>query len=128
MIIGVGVDLVEVSRMERILASPWAWRFLDRVFSEEEQAVCKSSANPAQGYAARFAAKEALGKALGTGFSAGITPSSICVSGGERTQPRLVLLGPARDKAHTMKVDRIHVSLTHTRSCASAFVVLEGEH
>jgi holo-[acyl-carrier protein] synthase len=125
MILGVGIDLVEVSRMERILAARWARRFLDRVFSEEEQTVSNASAAPAQSYAARFAAKEALVKALGTGFSKGITPSLICVSGGERTPPKLVLTGLALAAAQTMNVDQIHVSITHTRNCASALVIVE---
>ena len=127
MIIGVGVDLVEVTRMERALASRWAQRFLDKVFSAEEQTVCNSSPSPAQSYAARFAAKEALAKALGTGFSKGIAPKRISVSGGERSQPKLFLRGPALSTAQTMNVGPIHVSLTHTRTFASAFVTVESQ-
>ena len=125
MIVGVGVDLVEVNRMGRILASRWAKRFLERVFSAEERAVCDASANPAQSYAARFAAKEALVKALGTGFSKGISPNQIHVSGGERAQPRLVLVERALEIAERMELSGIHVSLSHTQTIASAFVVVE---
>ena len=89
MILGVGVDLVDVRRMERALNCRWGKRFVAKVFSEEEIAACRNAPQPAQGYAARFAAKEALAKALGTGFSRGVSPSRIVVRGGERRQPSI---------------------------------------
>jgi holo-[acyl-carrier protein] synthase len=125
-ILGVGVDLVEVRRMERVLNRPWGKRFVAKVFSAEEIAVCDSAPQPAQGYAARFAAKEALAKALGTGFSRGVSPGRIVVHGGERRQPSISLLGRAQKVAESMQVVAIHVSLTHTPKTACAFVVLEG--
>lgn len=126
MILGVGVDLVEVRRMERALNRPWGKRFVSKVFSAEEIAACDSSAQPAQGYAARFAAKEALAKALGTGFSRGVAPGRIVVAGGERRQPSISLLGRAQKLAESMQVTAIHVSLSHTPQTACAFVVVEG--
>ena len=84
-ILGVGVDLVDVHRMERALNCRWGKRFVAKVFSAEEIAACKDSPQPAQGYAARFAAKEALAKALGTGFSRGVSPSRIVVRRGRKT-------------------------------------------
>lgn len=125
MIFGIGVDLVEVRRMERILKSPWAARFLRRIFSAAEVAVCEATAHPAQGYSARFAAKEATAKALGTGFSRGITPGVIVVRGGERERPSIALEGRARALAREMNVTRIHLSLSHTDRRACAFVVIE---
>jgi holo-[acyl-carrier protein] synthase len=124
-ILGVGVDLVEVPRMQRILERPWARRFVERVFCPEEIAVCDGAARPAEAYAARFAAKEAVAKALGTGFSRGITPAAIVVRGGERTRPTISLQAKALILAESMNVSDIHVSLTHTASDASAMVVIE---
>lgn len=125
MIRGVGIDVVEVSRMERVLNSSWSQRFVRRVFLPEEIEVCVSAARPAQAYAARFAAKEALVKALGTGFSRGITPGMILIQGGDRTRPRIKLRAEAQDVAQSMNVSRIHVSLTHTPHTACAVVVVE---
>ncbi|HTY21653.1 MAG TPA: holo-ACP synthase [Desulfomonilaceae bacterium] len=125
MILGVGVDLVEVSRMERILERPWGRRFVERVFCKEEIAVCQGSARPAEAYAARFAAKEALVKALGTGFSKGVTPAAVLICGGERTQPSIRLRAEASVMAEAMNVSGIHVSLTHTAETACAMVVVE---
>ncbi|MGB6063967.1 MAG: holo-ACP synthase [Desulfomonilaceae bacterium] len=127
MILGVGVDIVDVHRMERALRCRWGTRFIARVFSEEEIAVCSSAPQPSQGYAARFAAKEALAKALGTGFSRGVSPRRIVVRGGERRQPRIALLGRAQELAASMHVSAIHVSLSHTPQTACAMVVLEKE-
>jgi holo-[acyl-carrier protein] synthase len=124
-ILGVGVDVVEVPRMERVLKSSWAGRFVRRVFCPEEIEVCRGAARPAQAYAARVAATEALVKALGTGFSHGITPAKVQVHGGERTQPRIRLRAEAQEAAEFMKVSGIHVSLTHTPLTACALVVVE---
>ncbi len=96
MILGIGVDLVEIPRMQRILDRPWARRFIERVFRPEEITVCEKAARPVEAYAARFAAKEAAVKAFGTGFSRGITPAAIVVGGGEGTQPTIHLLSKHR--------------------------------
>jgi holo-[acyl-carrier protein] synthase len=125
-IVGIGVDLVDVPRMERVLQGRSVEKFVSRVFCPEEIAVSQRSAHPAEAYAARFAAKEALVKALGTGFSRGITPGQIHVLGGERSKPRIELSGSAREKAFTLSVGSIHVSLTHTASSACAMVILES--
>ena len=129
MILGVGVDLVCIRRMERSLQSAWAGKFKARVFSREEIEVCEAGPNSAQRYAARFAAKEALAKALGTGFSRGVTPGRIVVCGGESEQPRITLKEKALEVARSMNASTIHVSLTHTDESACAFVVVEmGGH
>lgn len=125
MILGVGVDLVDVGRMEWTLKQRWAKTFVARVFSKEEIAVCRGMARPAQCLAARFAAKEALAKALGTGFSRGMTPGKIRVNGSERTQPSIELVGAAREMAQSLDAGTIHVSLSHTDQTACAFVVVE---
>ncbi len=125
MILGVGIDVVEVARMENILNRRWAYRFIFRVFSQEEIAASKNSANPAQAYAARFAAKEAFVKALGTGFSCGISPSRIQVRGGDRNRPWIELTDEALKNAESMNVGTIHVSMSHTPLIACAVVILE---
>lgn len=128
MILGVGVDLVPVSRMERILRSRWADRFVQRVFSPEEIRACRDGAVPAQSYAARFAAKEALAKALGTGFSRGVSPTTVSVRGGERNRPEIMLTDKALTVAENMNVGAIYVSLSHTAETACAFVVVESRY
>lgn len=127
MILGIGVDLVDVPRMERTLGRRWGQRFVEKVFSLEEQTACCTASQPAQCYAARFAAKEALVKALGTGFSQGVSPSQIRVLGGEHSRPHIELHGRARQAADSLHVTVIHVSLTHTSTTACAFVVLEAK-
>jgi len=124
-IVGIGVDIVDVSRMERLLRGRSVHKFVARVFCPEEIAVSRRSPHPAESYAARFAAKEALAKALGTGFSRGISPGQIHVLGGEQSRPRIELSGEAKKTALTLSVGTIHVSLTHTGLSACAMVILE---
>lgn len=125
MIFGVGTDLVPIERMERILRSRQATRFVERVFSKEEIVVCRQAPHPAQSFSARFAAKEAFSKAIGTGFSRGVTPGNIHILGGERSAPTIVLTGRCAETARALGAGRIHVSLTHTADTAAAFVVVE---
>jgi holo-[acyl-carrier protein] synthase len=124
-ILGVGIDLVEVPRMQRVLDRPWGRRFIERVFCPEEIAVSEGAARPSEAYAARFAAKEAVVKALGTGFSKGITPAAIVVCGGERTRPTIRFQAKALALAESLDVSDVHVSLTHTAGAACAVAVIE---
>lgn len=126
MIFGVGIDLVDVARMERCLSSKWAGRLLSRLFSPEEICSCERSSSRAQAYAARFAAKEAFAKALGTGFSQGIVPSDIHVAAIEGNRPTIRLLGSAREVAQAFRIGPVHVSLSHTPRTASAVVIAES--
>ncbi|AFM22840.1 holo-ACP synthase [Desulfomonile tiedjei] len=125
MILGIGVDLVPVARMKRVLRSRWADRFVSRVFLPEEIVHCKSAPDPAQSYAARFAAKEAMAKALGTGFTRGVGPGNILVAGSEASRPEIILTGRVSELAKDMQIRSIHVSLSHTQETAAAFVVVE---
>ncbi|MFC1835393.1 holo-ACP synthase [Thermodesulfobacteriota bacterium] len=120
-----GVDLVPVGRMERILERSSAKRFLQKVFSPEEIRACLAAASPAQSFAARFAAKEAFSKAIGTGFTRGVSPRGISVAGGDREAPSIILTGGARAMAQRLNASKIHLSLTHTKESACAFVVVE---
>lgn len=123
--IGIGIDLVSVSRMERILNQPWHAKFLKRVFSPSEVSYCKKRLKPHEGLAARFAAKEALVKALGTGFSRGVTPVQIVVDVDEKQGPIIRLSDRASVVAQSMGINRCHVAISHTEGMACALVVLE---
>lgn len=125
MILGIGTDICCVARMKR-MADKYGPRFLDRVFTPEEQAACRRKAGNAERLAARFAAKEATMKALGTGWACGVKFVDIRVSNEFGGRPAVTLVGSARQLANDMGVNRIHVSLSHERDQAIAFVVLEG--
>jgi holo-[acyl-carrier protein] synthase len=125
MILGIGFDLLEVSRMERVLAGHDG-RFEARVFTESEIKDCEVRADRAQALAARFAAKEACLKALGTGWAHGLTFQQVEVLKAEGGRPVLRLLGAAKTRAEALGVVSAHVSLTHQRGMAGAVVVLEG--
>ncbi len=124
MIVGIGIDICSIDRIAR-LRERYGRRFLDRVFTAAEQAYCGLGANCDQRYAARFAAKEACVKALGTGFSGGIGHKNVSVERAPSGRPELVLTGRAGEVAHRLGVETTHVSLTHERDQAVAFVVLE---
>lgn len=126
MIVGVGADICSVARMERMM-NKYGPRFLDRVFTDEEQARSRRKAGTAERFAARFAAKEATMKALGTGWACGVKFLDIHVSNEFGGRPTVALIGDAAAWAESMGVNRIHVSLSHEREQAIAFVVLEGE-
>ena len=124
MIHGFGIDVVEVARMARLLASPTAERFLARVFTPAERAYCDGRRDAAVHYAARFAAKEAASKALGV--PEGIRFHDVEVVR-EAKAPRVVLAGAAERAARALGVTRVHLALTHDGGVAVAGVVLEGE-
>ena len=124
MILGIGVDLVKISRIEKIL-DRWNDRFLNRVYTPSEIALCVRRKRPAAAFAMRFAAKEALSKALGTGFRRGLAWKDIEVSRDRRGKPLLALRGKAGNIASEQKVLRSHVSLSDDGEYAVAMVVLE---
>jgi holo-[acyl-carrier protein] synthase len=113
--------LVENRRLERWLGQP---RLLSRYFTERELADVASSAHPAASLAARFAAKEAFGKSLGTGLK-GLTLKSIAVRRAEGGRPDLHLYGEAL-AALAARSAKVHLSLSHEAHYAVAFVVLEA--
>jgi holo-[acyl-carrier protein] synthase len=124
-ITGIGIDLVEVDRI-RALLERHGERFKARTFTEVEVAYCDGCADPAMHYAARFAAKEAGAKALGTGFAQGVSWADIEVARDAAGRPELRLHGGARELAEKQGVTRYHVSLSHTKEQAVAQVVMEG--
>lgn len=125
MILGIGVDLCKVERLAG-LRQRYGARFLDRVFSPVEQARCGDGPACDERYAARFAAKEAVMKALGTGWGQGVTFADIEVRTEDSGRPVVTLNGGAACLAEKKGVTQIHVSLSHERDNAIAFVILEG--
>ena len=121
---GLGVDLVDVPRV-RALLERHGDRFKERTFTAGEIAYCEGCADPAIHYAARFAAKEAAAKALGTGFAQGITFQTLEILSDAAGRPHLTLSGPALARANTLCATSFHVSITHSRDTAAAVVILE---
>jgi len=128
MIFGVGVDLVEVSRLRETFRR-FGDRFRRRIFTESEVTFCETLPDPPDGragkylsYAARFAAKEAFSKALGMGLRGAIGWSEIQVNDNERMRPSISVTGRAR---RFLGNRRVHVSLSHTNNYATAVVVIE---
>jgi len=127
MIIGHGIDIIEVARVAEMMRSHPA-RFLKRVFTPGEVAYCKKSIKRRNEHlAARFAAKEAVMKALGTGLRAGISWTDIEVMHEPGGRPVVVLHGAAAKVAAGLGVLRFHLSLTHIELVAMASVIAEGE-
>lgn len=122
MVVGIGIDLVEIHRMKKAIERPL---FVQRIFTPAEQAYCDSRGRQnAASYAARFAAKEAVMKALGTGLSGGGTWQDIEVLPDEQGKPVMTLSGYFGQLSRKMDVTRIHVSLSHAQEYAAAQVLL----
>lgn len=124
MVLGVGTDLIEISRIAESI-SQFGERFLDRVFTPVEIAYCRQKKHAAESFAARFAAKEAGAKALGTGISRGISWKELEVRREPGERPTLHLSGRAQDLAAGMGVRRLSLSLSHSRNVALAVVIAE---
>jgi holo-[acyl-carrier protein] synthase len=125
MIIGIGIDVVDVAGVRKTL-DEYGDSYVNEVFSQFEQEEARASADPAQRYASRFAVKEAYMKAIGTGWGKGVQWEDIEIVSEESGQPTLRLRGEADAISKQRGVTRIHVSLSHTPSLALAQVVLEG--
>ena len=124
-IIGLGIDMIEVSRIEHSLER-FGVRFMQRVFTEGEIAYCQSMKYPARHFAARFAAKEALSKAFGTGIGKMMGWRDIDVRKKESGEPFVVLSGSAESLARNRAVKSVLISLTHTDHHAIAVIALES--
>lgn len=125
MLIGTGVDVIEVERISQSIER-YGDRFLRRVYTDREIAYCNRKRNSAESFAARFAAKEAGAKALGTGISWGVTWHEIAVGRLPGGRPVLELFGQAKRRADALGVRSIALSLTHTKTMAIAMVVMEN--
>jgi holo-[acyl-carrier protein] synthase len=124
MIVGTGVDLAEVDRIQQSIER-YGDRFLHRIYTDGEIAYVQRKANKYERYAARFAAKEAGMKALGTGWRRGIQWKDFEVANLASGRPTLRLHGQAERLATDMGVTAIHLSLTHTAKDALAYVIFE---
>lgn len=124
MIIGTGVDIVEIDRIKRLL-DRYGERFLARTYSDAERAYCAARPLPEQHFAARFAAKEAFVKAIGTGFTQKVVWRDISIVNEPSGQPILDVNGRAREIMDLLGATASYVSLSHSKSHAVAVVVLE---
>jgi len=124
LILGIGFDVVAIDRISRSL-SAGNGEFERLVFTVAELEACAARADREQALAARFAAKEACFKALGTGWAKGVSFQQVAVAGLEGGRPELRLTGPAAARAQSLGVRAMHVSLSHDTAVAAAVVVLE---
>jgi holo-[acyl-carrier protein] synthase len=124
MIIGTGVDLVEIERLRKVIER-LKDRFVFRVFTPGEQAFCNAHRDPIPHYAVRFAAKEALFKALGTGWAKGVTWLDVEVQRERQDAPTMILQGEAQRLSAAMGAQKVHLSLSHSDQWAIAMVILE---
>jgi holo-[acyl-carrier protein] synthase len=124
MIVGTGVDLAEVKRMEEAIGRHGD-RILHRLFTDDEIRYCESKINRFERYAARFAAKEAALKAIGTGWKLGVAWKDVEVRREPGGRPTIHFTGKAAQFAARLGARRTHLSLSHTVDLAIAYVVLE---
>lgn len=125
MIKGIGLDLVGVERMRRFYRR-WGARGLERVFTAHELAYCTRHEDPVPSLAARFAAKEAFYKAVGTGWGVGGALVDVDVRRSPHGDPDLAVRGRAAETLARVGAERVHLTLTHTADTAAAVVILEG--
>jgi holo-[acyl-carrier protein] synthase len=125
MIVGTGIDICEVPRLEAAIAR-FGRRFIERIYTPAEIAYVERKANRFERYAARFAAKEAGMKAIGTGWRRGVRWQDFEVVNLRSGKPTLVFHGRAREFAGQLQVTNVALSLTHTKDQAMAFLILES--
>ncbi|HIE64288.1 MAG: holo-ACP synthase [Nitrospira sp.] len=123
-IVGIGIDLVKISRLEEI-TQRWGDRFLNRVFTPSERDYCLQHKRPHIHFSARFAVKEAALKALGTGLREGIRWKDVETVNDPNGKPELRMYGKTRRLAEAQKVSKVFTSMTHDHDYAIAQVILE---
>jgi holo-[acyl-carrier protein] synthase len=123
MIVGIGNDIVSVSDMEQSISC--SKRFPERVFCPSEWEYCEKQPNRFQHYAGHFAVKEAVMKALGTGWNNGVQWSHIEVGHHLSGKPNVILHQQAKKQADVLQVKNIHITLSHTEQYATAVAILE---
>ena len=127
MIFGIGIDIVNIERIEQVMAR-WGDLFLGRVFTEKEIFWCQRRARPSECFAVLFAAKEAFLKAIGTGLRNGIQWTDIEVEHESSGKPHLSFRRKAKELLETNRIQKASVTLSHDRPCAVAHVILEGRN
>lgn len=123
MILGIGTDIVEVARIAKSIETI---EFREKIFSAIEIAYCETKTHKAESYAARFAAKEAFFKALGTGWRGGMAFNEVEISNDTLGKPWLRVLGKTAEILAEKNIEKMHVSLSHTKATAIAMVILEA--
>ena len=123
MIFGIGTDIIEVKRLEKIVAK--GRQYLDTIFTEKEVEYCETKGRKAEHYAARYAAKEATLKALGVGWRDGFTFSDIEVINDELGKPRIFLHGKVKEFWDQHQIKQTSISLSHSKDSAIAVIILE---
>jgi holo-[acyl-carrier protein] synthase len=123
MINGIGADIFEVRRMKKAIEKDED--FIKEIFTEDEMIYCNKMQDKEQHFAARFSAKEAFMKAFGTGWRFGIRFADIGIYHDELGKPHIKLTGKTEELAKQEGISSIHVTLSHTKSMATAFVILE---
>ena len=123
MIIGIGTDIVEVSRIAKSIEKTG---FKEKVFSKIEISYCETKKNKAESFAARFAAKEAFFKALGRGWRDGMAFNEVEIGNDKFGKPALNVLGKTAKIIAKNNIKTVHVSLSHVKELAIAMIVLEG--
>lgn len=124
MIFGIGTDIIEIDRIEKAINR--SQRFCDKIFTKGEQNYCNARNNARfESYAARYAAKEALFKALGTGYRYGFAFNEIEVLNDELGKPEILAHGKVKKFLAEHNVSQIHLSLSHVKESAVAYVILE---
>ncbi len=125
MILGTGIDIIEVARIASSFEK-FGERFVNRILLPDEIAYCRSHKNPAPFLAVRFAAKEAVSKAFGTGIGAQLGWQDIEIRRKDSGEPFVVLHGKGRELLAAHGAKQMHVSLSHTEHYAAATAILEG--
>jgi len=125
-LLGIGIDVVEVDRVKSSL-DEFGARFKERVFTETERAYCEKQKKPELHYAARFAAKEAIAKAFGTGIGKEIGWLDMEITRRRTGEPEVILSGSAKTYAESRHAAEVKVSLTHAKHYAAANAVLMGK-
>jgi len=123
LVFGIGTDIIEIARVDEKMRRTGGLK--TRVFTPREIAYCEAKAKSAQHYAARFAAKEAFLKAIGTGWRGGYRFVDIEILNNEQGKPELVLQGKVKDFCEENGISGLHVTLSHIKDLAKAVVVLE---
>lgn len=124
MIIGIGTDVIEIERIQKAVQNTES--FLNKIYTTREQAYYKENHKKVETLAGLFAAKEAVSKALGTGFR-GFSARDIEMLPNTLGKPEVYLYGGANTRANELGIDKIHVSISHCRAYATAFAVAEGD-
>jgi holo-[acyl-carrier protein] synthase len=125
MIYGIGTDIIEVARIEKVMERDIGFR--DKIFTPDEIAYCETKKHKFENYAARFSAKEAFMKAIGTGWRFGIRFADIEVYHDEFGKPLIHLYGKAEELVKIEGISKIQVSLSHVKEIATAIVIVETD-